>query len=119
MDDIDMETIQAYRQKFSISSPDHPWLLLSELELLKKLGGYRKDRETGEEGFTVAGLLMFGKNESITDPECTPNFFPDYREHLTEDENVRWTNRICADGTWEANLFNFYQRVLPRLQSVS
>ena len=118
MDDIDMETIQAYRQKFSISSPDHPWLLLSELELLKKLGGYRKDRETGEEGFTVAGLLMFGKSESITDPECTPNFFPDYREHLTEDENVRWTNRICADGTWEANLFNFYQRVLPRLQSV-
>ena len=118
IDDIDMETIQAYRQKFSISSPDHPWLALSELELLKKLGGYRKDRETGEEGFTVSGLLMFGKNESITDPECTPNFFPDYREHLTEDENVRWTNRICADGTWEANLFNFYQRVLPRLQSV-
>ena len=61
---------------------------------------------------------MFGKSESITDIECTPNFFPDYREHLTEDENVRWTNRICSDGTWEANLFNFYQRVLPRLQSV-
>lgn len=118
MEDIDIETIQAFRQKFSISSPDHPWLTLNELELLKKLGGYRKDRETGEEGFTVAGLLMFGKNESITDPECTPNFFPDYREHLTEDENVRWTNRICADGTWEANLFNFYLRVLPRLQSV-
>ena len=118
MDDIDMESIQAYRQKFSISSPDHPWLTLSDIDLLKKLGGYRKDRETGEEGFTVAGLLMFGKSESITDVECTPNFFPDYREHLTEDENVRWTNRICADGTWEANLFNFYQRVLPRLQSV-
>ena len=118
MDDMDMETIQAYRQKFSISSPDHPWLALSDIDLLKRLGGYRKDRETGEEGFTVAGLLMFGKSESITDVECTPNFFPDYREHLTEDENVRWTNRICADGTWEANLFNFYQRVLPRLQSV-
>ena len=118
MDDIDMETIRAYRQKFSISSPDHPWLILNDIDLLKKLGGYRKDRETGEEGFTVAGLLMFGKSESITDIECTPNFFPDYREHLTEDENVRWTNRICSDGTWEANLFNFYQRVLPRLQSV-
>lgn len=118
MDDIDMETMRAYRQKFSTSSPDHPWLTLSDIDLLKKLGGYRKDRETGEEGFTVAGILMLGKSESITDVECTPNFFPDYREHLTEDENVRWTNRICADGTWEANLFNFYQRVLPRLQSV-
>lgn len=118
MEDIDMETIRAYRQKFSTSYPDHPWLTLSDIDLLKKLGGYRKDRETGEEGFTVAGILMFGKSESITDVECTPNFFPDYREHLTEDEDVRWTNRICADGTWEANLFNFYQRVLPRLQSV-
>ena len=118
MDDIDAETVRAYRQKFSVSSPDHPWLTLSDIDLLKRLGGYRKDRETGEEGFTVAGLLMFGKSESITDAECTPNFFPDYREHLTEDENIRWTNRICADGTWEANLFNFYQRVLPRLQSV-
>lgn len=118
MDDLDKEAIQAYRRKFSLSSPDHPWLTLSEMELLKKLGGYRKDRETGEEGFTVAGLLMFGKTDSITDVECAPNFFPDYRERLTEDENVRWTNRICADGTWEANLFNFYQRVLPRLQSV-
>ena len=42
----------------------------------------------------------------------------DYQERLTEEDDIRWTNRICADGTWEANLFNFYQRVLPRLQSV-
>lgn len=82
------------------------------------LGGYRKDRQTGEEGFTLAGLLMFGKTISVTDNECAPNFFPDYQEHLTDDEDVRWTYRLCADGTWEANLFNFYQRVLPRLQTV-
>ena len=60
---------------------------------------------------------MFGKTDSITDPECTPYFSPDYQEHLTENENVRWTYRLHADGTWEANLFNFYQRVLPRLQA--
>ncbi len=118
MDDIDGETLAKYRQLFKTSSPDHPWLSLSDIELLRMLGGYRKDRQTGEEGFTVAGLLMFGKYQSITDVECTPNFFPDYQEHLTEDKDVRWTNRIYADGTWEANLFNFYQRVLPRLQSV-
>ena len=118
LDDLDKEAIDKYRQLFRLSSPDHPWLALNDVELLRKLGGYRKDRETGEEGFTVAGLLMFGKTEAITDVECLPNFFPDYQEHLTEDEKVRWTNRICADGTWEANLFNFYQRVLPRLQSV-
>lgn len=118
IDDIDKEAIVRYRQLFKLSHPDHPWLALNDLDLLKKLGGYRIDRATGKEGFTVAGLLMFGKSDSITDNECTPHFFPDYQEHMTEDEDVRWTNRICADGTWEANLFNFYQRILPRLQSL-
>ncbi len=117
MDDIDKETIEHYRQLFKLSNPDHPWLSLSDLDLLKKLGGYRTDRNTKKEGFTVAGLLMFGKTESITDNECAPHFYPDYQERMTEDEDLRWTNRIYADGTWEANLFNFYQRVLPRLQA--
>ena len=117
LDDIDQEALRRYRQLFNLSNPDHPWLALDDIELLRKLGGYRKDRLTQEEGFTVAGLLMFGKTDSITDPECTPYFSPDYQEHLTEDEDVRWTYRLHADGTWEANLFNFYQRVLPRLQA--
>ena len=117
IEDLDMEAFSGYRQLFKVSQPDHPWHTLNDLELLRKLGGYRKDRQTGKEGFTVAGLLMFGKTQAITDVECMPNFFPDYQEHLTDDKSIRWTNRICADGTWEANLFNFYQRVLPRLQS--
>ena len=118
IEDIDKNALNRYRQLFKLSSPDHPWLALEDVELLRMLGGYRKDRQSGEEGFTVAGLLMFGKTLSITDEECCPYFFPDYQERLAEDEDVRWSNRICADGTWEANLFNFYQRVLPRLQSV-
>lgn len=31
------------------------------------------------------------------------------------DEGVRWTNRIYPDGTWEANVYQFYTRVLPLL----
>ena len=59
---------------------------------------------------------MFGKTNSITDPECCQEFFPDYREHLSEDPQMRWTNRIYPDGTWEANLYQFFTRVLPLLQ---
>ena len=73
---------------------------------------------TKEEGFTLAGVLMFGKEDAITDTECCPNFFPDYREKLLDNPEIRWTNRICPDGTWEANLFQFYLRVLPRLCAV-
>ena len=118
MDDLDKDSLQEYRQLFRSAKPDNPWLALDDLTLLKKLGGYRVDRVTGQKGFTLAGLLMFGKTEAITDNECAPNFFPDYREKLTDDPATRWTNRIYPDGTWEANLFQFYRRVLPRLQSV-
>ena len=116
-DDIDMESLQQYRQLFATARPNHPWLGFDDKKLLEKLGGYRKDRETGEEGFTLAGLLMFGKYDSITDTACAPDFFPDYQEWMDNDPNGRWTARIYPDGTWEANLFQYYRRVLPRLQN--
>ena len=35
---------------------------------------------------------------------------------MSDDLQVRWTNRIYPDGTWEANLYQFFTRVLPLLQ---
>ena len=117
LDDFDKDSLQQYRQLFATASPSHPWLGLDDKTLLEKLGGYRKDRETGKEGFTLAGLLMFGKYDSITDNACAPDFFPDYQEWLNDDPDSRWSTRIYPDGTWEANLFQYYRRVLPRLQN--
>ena len=114
-DDIDLPSLEQYRRLFAMVHPDHPWVAEDNDALMRKLGGYRRDRERGEEGFTVAGLLMFGKFEAITDPACAPHFFPDYRE-VTSD-NDRWSDRLCYDGTWEVNLFQFYRRVLPKLQA--
>ena len=117
-DDIDMPSFEQYRRLFATAKPSHPWHTLSNGELMRRLGGYRKDRETGEEGFTLAGLLMFGKYESITDQSCAPRFFPDYKEIPADTSTIRWMDRVCPDGTWEANLFQFYRRVLPKLQQV-
>ena len=116
-DDIDMTSFRQYRTMFANRTPSHPWTALDDLELMRKLGGYRKDRETGVEGFTLAGLLMFGKTESITDPECAPDFMLDYREIPADTTVTRWVDRIYPDGTWEANLFQFYRLVLPKLQA--
>ena len=118
MDDIDTDSLKQYRQYFVSKAPSHPWLALNDIDLLEKLGGYRKDRELAIEGFTLAGILMFGKTESITDPTCTPNYFPDYRAYEEDNELTRWSDRICPDGTWEANLFQFYRRVYPKLVNV-
>lgn len=117
IEDIDLSSLKRYRQLFGVAKSAHPWLTLDDKEFLTKLGGYRQDRVTKQEGFTVAGLLMFGKESSIIDKECVPNFFPDFREVLTTDPNVRWTDRIYPDGTWEANLFQFYLKIWPRLSS--
>jgi predicted HTH transcriptional regulator len=95
--------------------PEHPWLSLANKELLEQLGGWRKDRETKLEGITLAGLLMFGKDTVIREPGAAPNYFVDYREKL--DPATRWTDRVFPDGTWQANLFQFYHRVWPKLAS--
>ena len=32
---------------------------------------------------------------------------------------MRWTDRLTIDGTWVGNVFQFYQRVIPKLTSGS
>ncbi len=116
-DDIDLTSFRQYRTLFTNLTPSHPWAVLEDLELMKKLGGYRKDRVSGEEGFTLAGLLMFGKTEAITDVACLPDFMLDYRDIPQDTSKTRWIDRVYPDGTWECNLFQFYRRVLPKLHA--
>ena len=108
-------TLQGYRKRFAIRKENHPWNDLDDQTFLTKIGAYRIDRETGTEGFTRAGVLMFGKTESITDTACTPWYFVDYQEKLSDTPGVRWSNRIYPDGTWEANLYQFFYRVYNQL----
>lgn len=111
--DFDPDTVRQYRNRFASRSPDHPWLLLDDAPLLTKLSALRRDRATGLEGATVAGLLMFGRFDALRD--ALPGFHVDYRERLSDDPAVRWTDRVVPDGTWEHNLFQFYVRVMQRL----
>jgi len=111
--DLDPSSIQQYRRRFEQWNPDHVWNKLPEDQFLEKLNVFRKDRKTGEYGLTYAGLLMFGTYSAIMDEN--PNFFPDYQE--IDDKDSRWVNRICPDGNWESNLFQFYSRILPILQN--
>jgi len=117
VDDFDPSTVKKFKQLFTSSKPDHPWHALEDIDLFKKIGAYRIDRKTKNEGITLAGLLMFGKEDSIKEQEALPDYFPDFREQLSNDPDVRWTDRICPDGTWECNLLQFYLRVWPKLSS--
>ena len=116
IDDIDLTSLHQYRRLYNFHHENHPWSEEDDMAFMEHIGAYRKDRATSTEGFTVAGMLMFGKTNSITDPECCPYFFPDYRERLSLVPQIRWSNRVYPDGTWEANVFQFFTRVLPMLQ---
>ena len=111
MEDIDLASVRAYRQRFSLRRPGHPWNEIDDMAFLRKINAYSSDRKTKEEGFTRAGVLMFGKYASITDRYCAPWYFPDYQEWLGEDASQRWTDRIYPDSTWEPNLYQFFHRV--------
>ena len=113
--DIDQGSLRAYRNLFAVAKPQHPWLELDIFELFKNLGGWRKDRQAGEEGITLAGILMFGSWEAIQD--AVPNYFVDYRERDETLPDSRWIDRIYPDGTWSGNIFDFYRRTYRKLIS--
>jgi len=118
IDDIDMATLRAYRQRFLLRHENHPWNELDDMEFLTKIGAYHINREDGSEGFTRAGILMLGKTESITDQNCAPWYFVDYQEKLSSDPMLRWTDRLYPEGTWEANLFQFFYRTYGKLSQL-
>lgn len=113
MEDIDESTLAAYRQMFQVKNPEHVWNSYNDKEFMTMFGGYRKDRKTGVEGLSMAGLLMFGKGLPIRDE--FDNIIMDYRDESLVTPDVRWNDRITYDGTWENNLFNFFTKVIRKL----
>lgn len=113
LSDLSDESIRAYRQMMRDRVPTHPFLDASDVDFLRQIGAMRRDRETGDEGLTIAGLLMFGTSENIRDE--FPNYFVDYQERSHPKAEARWIDRITLDGTWSGNLFDFYRRIYRKL----
>ena len=113
MDDLDMPTVNRYRNRFSVINLNHAWHNLSDEEFLIQLGAMDKDRKTKKVWLTVAGLLMFGKSVSIR--SYFPYFDLDYLKMVDVDEDLRYNERFTIDGRWESNLFNFFTIVINKL----
>lgn len=110
--DLNQESIHRYRILFNNLKPGHIWAKLEDDEFLLKIGAARKSQNDGMIHPTLGGLVFFGDFITITDE--LPNYFLDYREHLSND--TRWSDRVCSgDGTWSGNIFDFYYKVIDRL----
>lgn len=113
MTDVDAESLRVYRKMLRDEKPGHPFLELDDFEFLRQIGGWRRDRETGDEGLTLAGLLMFGRWASIQ--EAVPHYFVDYQERAEARTERRWIDRLVPDGSWSGNVFDFQRRVYRKL----
>lgn len=82
----------------------HVWKNMSDLELLKSAGLYKKDINTNKEGLTLAAIMLFGKDEIIRsiNPYCRTDAI--YRVDNLE----RYDDRDFV----ETNLLDMYDRLI-------
>lgn len=86
------------------SGEDSPISGLSNKAMLQSLGLYQKDFITGESGITLAGILLFGKDETIL------NVLPHYRtDAILRKIN---TNRYDDRDDIRTNLIESYDRLM-------
>jgi len=65
MEDFVREDIEAAKREAVIRNTNHPWKNMSNEEVLRSSKMYLRDEQTGNEGYTMAAALMFGKEETI------------------------------------------------------
>ncbi|MDR1688334.1 MAG: hypothetical protein LBS21_06955 [Clostridiales bacterium] len=82
----------------------HPWEKMSDDQIIKSAGLYRTEPESGKSGYTLAAVLLFGREEIIR--ACTPNYVTDavYRRENPD----RYDDRLMVT----ANLIDAYDQLM-------
>lgn len=90
MSDLDSALFAKARRIIQNNKSDHPWLLVSEEQMLRDSVLWRKDFQTGEEGLTLAAALIFGKDATIQ------SVLPAYKAEamVRINDRDRWDDRI-------------------------
>ncbi len=88
--DFDNSLFDTARNLIKSHKSDHPWLTLSNTEMLKSACLWLKNPKTGEEGFTLASALLFGKESTIQ------SILPAYKIDaiLRIKDKDRWDDRL-------------------------
>ena len=94
-------------------NPCIPFWTLDNLPFLAEVGSLESKSSDRNLWFNCRRIIDVRKNHNQY-----KNFFPghyhvDYQE--ISNQGSRWIDRIYPDGTWEANLFQFFHRVWPKL----
>lgn len=102
--DFRSDIIEKVRKLVSLERKDHPWKSLDDFELLKSAQLYKKDFETGKDGFNLAAILLFGKDETIL------SVLPHYKiDAILRRDNV---DRYDDRDDIRTNLIDAYDRLI-------
>lgn len=99
VDDLDLSLMKRVRNLAKSKDPNHPWIQMDDMEIMRSAGLFERDFATGAEGFNLAAVLLFGKDEAIK--SCLPAYKTDaiYRvdniDRYDDRDDVR-TNLIDA-----------------------
>lgn len=63
--DLRSDLIQRIKKMVIVVNPNHPWGTINDQELLKSAQLYQRDYQSGKEGYTLAAVLLLGKDEVI------------------------------------------------------
>lgn len=65
MNDLRVDLIDKARIMATNRTVNHPWSKMTDLEMLRSASLYERNLQTGEEGFNLACMLLFGKDDVI------------------------------------------------------
>jgi ATP-dependent DNA helicase RecG len=109
--DLDKETIKQYRNFFVQVNPAHRYNGLNDAEFLQKLSVLKDGK------VTYAGLLVFGKEENLT--EAISNYRIEYLEIKGlsyEDAPSRYDYRLSSESNLFLTFFNIYERLMAKIE---
>ena len=75
-----IDLLTSVRQMAVSKDKNHPWKSMSDMDIFRSAGLYEENYLTGQKGFNMAAVLLFGKQEVIQ--SCVPGYRTDaiYRE---------------------------------------
>jgi len=113
LEDLDSDTFQYCRNILAVIKPNHPWLQLTDEDILLHTRLAKKERETGKLKLKYAALILFGKEEAIE--EYMPRYRFEALFHMCTYEEYndikRFPNRYDDRITMRCNLIKVYDRL--------
>ena len=65
MKDFEPSNFDLVRNLVRLTRSDHPWVNMTDEDILKSARLFLKDQQTGREGYTLAAALLFGKENTL------------------------------------------------------